>query len=86
MILVGSDTRISSGMLESSLVAGITSAGADAFLAGVIPTPGIAYLTRKYQCDAGIMISASHNSFEFNGLKFFASTGYKLPDHVEDQM
>lgn len=86
MILVGSDTRISSGMLESSLVAGITSAGADAFLAGVIPTPGIAYLTRKYQCDAGIMISASHNSFEFNGLKFFASTGYKLPDHVEDQI
>lgn len=84
MILVGSDTRISCGMLESSLVAGITSAGADVVLAGVIPTPGIAYLTKKYKCDAGVMISASHNSFEFNGIKFFSSTGYKLPDHVED--
>lgn len=86
MILVGTDTRISCGMLESSLVAGITSAGADAVLAGVIPTPGIAYLTRKYKCDAGVVISASHNSFEFNGIKFFSSSGYKLPDHVEDQI
>lgn len=86
MILVGSDTRISCGMLESALVAGITSAGADVVLAGIIPTPGIAYLTRKYKCDAGVVISASHNSFEFNGIKFFASTGYKLPDQVEDQI
>ncbi len=86
MILVGADTRISCGMLESALVAGITSAGADAVLAGVIPTPGIAYLTRKYHCDAGVMISASHNSFEFNGIKFFGGLGYKLPDQVEDQI
>ncbi|MGB4609204.1 MAG: phosphoglucosamine mutase [Saccharofermentanales bacterium] len=86
IILVGTDTRISSSMLESAMVAGITSAGADAFLAGVIPTPGIAYLTRKYNCDAGIMISASHNSYEYNGIKFFASTGYKLPDEIEDQI
>lgn len=86
MILVGVDTRISCGMLESALVAGITSAGADAVLAGVIPTPGIAYLTRKYHCDAGVMISASHNSFEFNGIKFFGGLGYKLPDQVEDQI
>ncbi|HHT25597.1 MAG TPA: phosphoglucosamine mutase [Clostridiaceae bacterium] len=86
IILVGTDTRISCGMLESALVAGITSAGADVFLAGVVPTPGIAYLTRKYNCDAGIMISASHNSYEYNGIKFFASTGYKLPDEIEDQI
>ncbi|NLZ70973.1 MAG: phosphoglucosamine mutase [Clostridiaceae bacterium] len=86
VILVGTDTRISCGMLESALVAGITSAGADAFLAGVVPTPGIAYLTQKYQCDAGVMISASHNSYEYNGIKFFASTGYKLPDEVEDEI
>ena len=86
IILVGTDTRISCGMLESALVAGITSAGADAFLAGVVPTPGIAYLTRKYNCDAGVMISASHNSYEYNGIKFFASTGYKLPDEIEDQI
>lgn len=86
IILVGSDTRISCGMLESALVAGITSAGADAFLAGVVPTPAIAYLTRKYNCDAGIMISASHNSYEYNGIKFFASTGYKLPDEIEDRI
>lgn len=86
IILIGTDTRISCGMLESALVAGITSAGADAFLAGVVPTPGIAYLTRKYKCDAGIMISASHNSYEYNGIKFFASTGYKLPDEIEDQI
>ncbi len=83
-ILVGTDTRISCGMLESALVSGLTSAGADALLAGVIPTPGIAYLTRKYNCDAGVVISASHNSFEYNGIKFFSSTGYKLPDRVED--
>ncbi|NLJ95243.1 MAG: phosphoglucosamine mutase [Clostridiaceae bacterium] len=86
IILVGSDTRISCAMLESALVAGITSAGADAFLAGVVPTPAVAYLTKKYNCDAGIMISASHNSYEYNGIKFFASTGYKLPDEVEDQI
>ncbi len=86
IILVGSDTRISCGMLESALVAGICAAGADAFVCGVIPTPGIAYLTRKYKCDAGVMISASHNTYEYNGIKFFSSNGYKLPDDTEDQI
>ncbi|NLW11300.1 MAG: phosphoglucosamine mutase, partial [Clostridiaceae bacterium] len=86
VIIVGSDTRISCAMLESALVAGICSAGADVFICGVIPTPGIAYLVRKYKCDAGVMISASHNSFEFNGIKFFSSKGYKLPDEVEDKI
>ena len=86
VILVGNDARISCGMLEAALVAGICSAGADAFIAGVIPTPGIAYLSRKYACDAGVMISASHNSFEFNGIKFFSGKGYKLPDGTEDQI
>lgn len=86
MILVGSDTRISCGMLEAALVAGICAAGADAFICGTIPTPGIAYLTRKYKCDAGVVISASHNSYEFNGIKFFSSSGYKLPDDTEDKI
>jgi phosphoglucosamine mutase len=86
VILVGGDTRISCGMLEAALVAGICSAGADVYICGVIPTPGIAYLVRKYKCDAGVMISASHNSFEYNGIKFFSSSGYKLPDEVEDKI
>lgn len=85
-ILIGSDTRISCGMLEAALISGINSAGADVYVCGVIPTPGIAYLTRKYQCDAGVMISASHNSFEYNGIKFFSSKGYKLPDEIEDHI
>jgi phosphoglucosamine mutase len=86
VILVGLDTRISCDMLESALVAGICSAGADAWTCGVIPTPGIACLTRKYHCDAGVMISASHNSYEYNGIKFFSNDGYKLPDDTEDQI
>jgi phosphoglucosamine mutase len=86
LILVGSDTRISCGMLESALVSGICSAGADALIGGIIPTPGVAYLTRKYKCDAGIVISASHNSYEFNGIKFFSSSGYKLADETEDKI
>ncbi|MHB1483194.1 MAG: phosphoglucosamine mutase [Saccharofermentanales bacterium] len=85
-ILVGSDTRISCAMLESALVAGICSAGADALICGVIPTPGIAKLVKTYGCDAGVVISASHNSFEFNGIKFFNSEGFKLPDHTEDKI
>ena len=85
-ILVGQDARISCGMLESALVAGICSAGADALVAGVVPTPAIAYLTRKYTCDAGVMISASHNSYEFNGIKFFSESGHKLPDETEDRI
>ena len=85
-ILVGRDTRISGEMLESALVAGICSVGARAVLAGVLPTPAIAYLTRYYEADAGVMISASHNTVEYNGIKFFDKNGYKLPDAVEDRI
>lgn len=85
-ILVGRDTRISGEMLESALVAGICSMGARAVLVGVLPTPGIAYLTRYYRADAGAVISASHNTVEYNGIKFFDGNGYKLPDAVEDRM
>ncbi len=83
-LVVGEDTRISCGMLGSALIAGITSAGADVLYVGVIPTPGVAWLTRKLGADAGVMISASHNSFEYNGIKFFSGSGFKLPDETED--
>ncbi len=82
-IMVGTDTRISCDMLECALNAGLCSVGADVISLGVIPTPGVAYLTAKYKADAGIVISASHNSFEFNGIKFFDSDAYKLPDELE---
>jgi phosphoglucosamine mutase len=85
-ILIGTDTRISCSMLESALAAGICSAGADAVVCGIVPTPGIAYLTKLGAYDAGAVISASHNSFEFNGIKFFDRDGYKLPDSVEDEI
>ncbi len=85
-ILVGRDTRISGEMLESALVAGICSVGARAVLAEVLPTPAIAYLTRFYEADAGVVISASHNTVEYNGIKFFDKNGYKLPDAVEDKI
>lgn len=85
-ILVGMDTRISGDMLESALVAGILSVGAEAICVGVIPTPAIAYLTRKYEADAGVMISASHNPVEYNGIKFFNGKGYKLKDELEDKI
>jgi len=85
-ILVGMDTRISGHMLEAALVAGICSIGAEAVILGVIPTPAVAYLTRLYNADAGVVISASHNPFEFNGIKFFNSKGYKLPDATEDKI
>lgn len=85
-ILVGMDTRISGHMLESALVAGICSVGAEAVCLGVMPTPAVAYLTRYYKADAGVVISASHNPFEFNGIKFFDSKGYKLPDSMEDSI
>lgn len=85
-ILVGKDTRRSGDMLESALVAGICSAGAQAILAGVIPTPAVACLVRKYGCDAGVVISASHNPAEFNGIKFFNSEGYKLLDEIEERI
>lgn len=82
-VLIGKDTRLSGYMIESSLAAGITSMGADVLLCGPIPTPGVAYLTKSMRVDAGIVISASHNPFEDNGIKIFAADGYKLPDSVE---
>lgn len=85
-ILVAMDTRISGDMLESALVAGICSVGAHAVLAGVIPTPAVAYLVRHYRLDAGVMISASHNPVEYNGIKFFSDQGYKLSDELEDEI
>ncbi len=85
-ILVGCDTRISGGMLANALVAGICSVGADAIHVGVLPTPAVAYLTRKHKVDAGVVISASHNPMEFNGIKFFNGEGYKLSDALEDEI
>lgn len=85
-IFIGKDTRISSDILESALCAGICSVGAEAVKLGVVPTPAVAYLVRTKGADAGVMISASHNSVEFNGIKLFAATGYKLPDAVEEEI
>ena len=85
-ILIGRDTRLSGTMLESAMAAGICSAGGNAHLLGVIPTPAVSYLTEKLEANAGVVISASHNPFEDNGIKFFARTGYKLPDAVEDEI
>lgn len=85
-IVVGMDTRISGDMLEAALVAGICSVGAHAICVGVVPTPAVAFLTRFYNADAGVVISASHNPVEYNGIKFFNKDGYKLPDEVEDRI
>ena len=85
-ILVAMDTRISGDMLESALAAGLCSVGADVELLGVIPTPAVAHLVRKYGADAGVVISASHNPVEFNGIKLFGGEGYKLPDEVEEEI
>ena len=85
-IIIGCDTRISGGMLANALMAGICSVGANAIFVGVAPTPAIAYLTRKHKVDAGVVISASHNPMEFNGIKFFNGDGYKLSDQLEDEI
>jgi len=85
-ILVGMDTRISGDMLEASLVAGLCSVGAEVACLGIAPTPTVAYLTRYYNADAGVVISASHNPYEFNGIKFFNSKGYKLSDALEERI
>ena len=85
-IMVGCDTRISGDMLANALMAGICSVGANAVYVGVIPTPAVAYLTKKYKVEAGVVISASHNPVEFNGIKFFDGNGYKLPDSLEDEI
>ena len=85
-IAVGKDTRISGDMLEAALIAGICSMGAEAVSLGVLPTPAVAYLTRHMGLDAGVVISASHNPFEYNGIKFFNGEGYKLSDQLEDRI
>ncbi len=85
-IFIGKDTRISSDVLEAALVAGITSVGVDVRLLGIVPTPAVAFLVKKHCADAGVMISASHNSVEYNGIKLFAGTGFKLPDSVEEEI
>lgn len=85
-IYVGKDTRISSDVLEAALIAGICSMGADAVVMGVVPTPAVAFLVKKRGADAGVMISASHNSMEFNGIKLFSSSGYKLSDDMEEEI
>ena len=84
--LIGKDTRLSGDMLEGALIAGLCSVGANVKLLGVVPTPAVAYLVQKYNADAGIMISASHNPYDFNGIKIFNEDGYKLPDDLEEQM
>ncbi len=84
--IIGSDTRISSDMLISAICAGVTSVGADVIVLGILPTPAVAYLVGKYNADAGIMISASHNPASFNGIKIFSSDGFKLPDALEEQI
>lgn len=85
-IVVGKDTRLSGDMLECSLAAGIMSRGGTVLTAGIIPTPGVAFLTRELHADGGVVISASHNPPEYNGIKFFDSQGFKLPDDVEGQL
>lgn len=84
--VIGKDTRISSDMLEAALTAGLISVGADVLLLSTIPTPAVAYLVKKYKADAGIMISASHNPAEYNGIKLFDSNGCKLPDELEEEI
>ena len=85
-VLIGKDTRVSGYMFESALEAGLSAAGVDIHLLGPMPTPGIAYLTRTFHAQAGIVISASHNPFDDNGIKFFSADGNKLPDEVEDEI
>ena len=85
-ILIGRDTRISGTLIESAMTAGFLSYGANVKLLGVIPTPAIAYLTRKLKADAGVVISASHNTYEFNGIKYFSNKGTKIPDSLEEEI
>ena len=85
-IVLGKDTRLSGYMLENALVAGITSLGVDVLLIGPLPTPGVAYITRSLRADAGIVLSASHNPYEDNGIKFFRHDGYKLDDQIEEKI
>ena len=85
-VVIGKDTRLSGYMLENALAAGIMSLGADVLLIGPLPTPGVAYITRSLRADAGIVLSASHNPYEDNGIKFFRHDGYKLDDEIEQRI
>ena len=86
LVVLGKDTRLSSDMLSAALASGLCSVGADVIDLGVISTPAVAYLVEKYKADAGVMISASHNPYEFNGIKIFGGEGFKLPDELEDRI
>ena len=86
LFLIGSDTRVSSSMLSAATAAGICSAGADVLMLGTVPTPAVAYLVKKHGADAGVMISASHNPYDYNGIKIFGGEGYKLPDELEEKI
>ena len=85
-ILIGRDTRISGTLIESAMTAGFLSYGANVKLLGVIPTPAVAYLTKELNADASVVISASHNTFEFNGVKFFSNEGTKISDEIEEEI
>src|SRR6201996_7482137 len=85
-IVVGKDTRLSGYMIEQAIASGICSMGADVILIGPLPTPGVAFVTQSMRADAGIMISASHNPYEDNGIKVFSADGYKLPDELEAEI
>lgn len=85
-VLIGKDTRASGDMLEAALTAGFCSVGVNVISVGVVPTPAVAYLVGKYNCEAGVMISASHNPCEYNGIKIFQGNGYKLPDEIEEKI
>ncbi|MBQ7740182.1 MAG: phosphoglucosamine mutase [Eubacterium sp.] len=85
-VLIGKDTRASGDMLEAALTAGLCSVGCNVLSVGIVPTPAVAYLVGKYECEAGIMISASHNPCEYNGIKIFQKTGYKLDDAIEEEI
>ena len=85
-ILIGRDTRISGTLIESAMTAGFLSYGANVKLLGVLPTPAVAYLTKKLKADASVVISASHNTYEFNGVKYFSNKGAKIPDNIEKEI
>ena len=86
LILIGKDTRISGSLIENSMTAGFLSYGANVINLGIVPTPAVAYLTRKLNADAGVVISASHNSYEYNGIKFFSNKGMKIDDKIEEEI
>ena len=85
-ILIGRDTRISGTLIESAMTAGFLSYGANVKQLGVLPTPAVAYLTKKLKADASVVISASHNTYEFNGVKYFSNKGTKIPDNIEEEI